>query len=207
MKQKFPRLDKKEFSEVAVLKTISLSTRKALIVSRTRVNVLPTRKGMAYTKENPKHKLWFEAGYSFLQYNIVVREYILRRYQIKKDIELDIMLYLMPFQFFTQEDFMVLPVRSKGYNMKKLIALGFIEKKVPRSKKAGAIYAVTPHSKRIVMDYYQYLSGEKVLKDDSYTNPFRDKEAKKVDRDREALMMKLATQVRTQPKKFKDSFS
>lgn len=207
--KKFERLSDKEFSEPYVLRKISEKTRRALIKQRARINVIPGRKGMAYTKENPKNKLWYEKGYDFLQYNIVVKDYILKRYNIKKEIELDILLYLMPFQFFAREDFMVLPIRSRGYNLKKLMKLEYIEIKIEKTSIRGTahIYALTSHAKIIVKDYYSYLSGEKVLKPDCYTNPFRGKEAKKVDREREKLMLRLSSQIQNQPKKFKKSFS
>jgi hypothetical protein len=182
--------------------------RKTLVEHRARIYLIPGTKGMAYSREKPKHRIYFEKGYDLLQYNIVVRDYILRRYQIKKDVELDILLYLFPFHFFTREDFMLLPTRSKGYNMKKMVALGFIKIHIKKAStgNAGHIYALTKEAKEIVRNYYKYLSGEKTLKPDNYKNPFRGADSSKIDRDREALMFKLAKQIQNNPDKFKDSF-
>ena len=208
MAKRFDRLSKFEFSDPYFLRKISPHVRKTLVEHRARIYLIPGTTGMAYSREKPKHKMYFEKGYDILQYNIVVREYILRRYQIKKDIELDILLYLFPFHFFTREDFMVLPTRSRGYNMKKMVNLGFIKIYIKKASndKAGHIYALTKQSKEIVRNYYKYLSGEKTLKPDNYKNPFRGADTKKIDRDREALMFKLAKQIEKNPNNFTDSF-
>lgn len=205
MSIKFNKLDKFEFSNNNILENMSLNLRKQIIKHRALVIYKTINKGMGYSRKNPKYRLNFEKGYDILQYNIVVKDYILRRYKLTKEIELDVLLYLFPFQFFSTEDFMVLPLRTKGYNLKKMVELGYIEIKIKRDYNTGAsnIYTLTSYASEVVRNYYQYLSGEKTIKEGFYTNPFLGSESKKIDRDREKLMLKLAKQVKNTPNKFK----
>ena len=159
-----------------------------------------------YSQKNEKQKLIFTSGRDLLQFNIVVRPYILRKHRIKNNIELDILLYLFPIQYFTRRDFKVLPTVNEGYHLNTLIDLNYIEVVVHHHSGATSnIYGLTDRAKKIVKEYYEYLSGEKTVNPSSYTNPFADNEANKVDGLRQKLLNKLTRQTKTQPSLFRKS--
>lgn len=160
-----------------------------------------------YSRKDERQKLLFTSGRDLLQFSIVVRPYIMRKYRLKNQLELDILLYLFPIQYFTLRDFKVLPTANEGYHLHTLIELNYIE--VVVHHRAGAssnIYGLTERSKKIVKEYYEYLSGEKTVHPNSYTNPFADKDAAKVDSIRQKLLNKLTHQTKTQPKLYRRKF-
>jgi hypothetical protein len=159
-----------------------------------------------YSSKNEKQKLIFTSGKDLLQYSIVVRPYILRKHRIKNNFELDILLYLFPIQYFSRRDFKVLPTINEGYHLTTLIDLNYIEVVVHHHKGANSnLYGLTERAKKIVKDYYEYLSGEKTVNPSSYTNPFADSDASKVDGLRQKLLNKLTRQTKTQPSLFRKS--
>jgi hypothetical protein len=157
-----------------------------------------------YSLKNKKHKLIFKDGRDLLQYNIVVRPYIIRKYRLEKDMELDILLYLFPIQYFTMRDFKILPTVNAGYHLNTLLEMNFIEIAIPHANgHTNNIYQLTERSKKIVTDYYEYLSGEKSVNPTGPTNPFADPKAKKIDRLRQKVLDKLTHQTKTFPKLYR----
>lgn len=160
-----------------------------------------------YSRKIKKQKLIFTSGRDLLQFNIVVRPYILRKHRIKNALELDILLYLFPIQYFTMRDFKALPTLNEGYHLNTLIELNYIEVVVQHRKGvANNLYGLTERAKKIVKEYYEYLSGEKTVNPTGYTNPFNDKDATKVDSIRQKLLNKLTRQTKTQPKLYRKNF-
>jgi hypothetical protein len=80
-----------------------------------------------YSRKNERQKLIFTRGRDLLQFNIVVRPYIIRKHRLNNQTELDVLLYLFPIQYFTKRDFNALPVKNEGYHMNTLMELGFVE--------------------------------------------------------------------------------
>lgn len=197
--------ERNELSDNQVLEVISDTTRNALKHHKIKVSVRTTKDSCSrkYSRKKPKNVLYFNNGYDLLQYTIVVRPYIMKKYGIKKTIELEVLLYLFPIQYFTLKDFKLLLTRNHNLGLTTLIDMGYIELCVEKHNNGAKVYTLTEHSVKIVKEYYQYLSGEKVLNPDSYTNPFRGPEAKKVDRTREKVMLKLKKQAENWPSLFK----
>ena len=159
-----------------------------------------------YSKKNPKHKLLFRTGFDLLQYTIVVRPFILRKYSIENPIVLDVLLYLFPFQYFSMPDFKLLPIKNMNVHLKHFKKDGYIDDCLLKGDRANKLYRLTPTAQQIVTEYYEYLSGEKTIKEGRYTNPFNYKEATKIDKERENVMLKLKRQTETRISKFGDSF-
>lgn len=189
----------KEKSNAKALENLSISTRKRLILFNIELKLKSTTD--KYDKRKKSHVDYFQTGYDMMQFNIVVRPYLMKKHNIKKSIELDILLYLFPIQFFVMSDFKELPTTKHEYTVSKLIELGYVEVLVPVKKRE--IYTLTDYAERIVKDYYMYLSGEKTIYENARSNPFKGKDVAKVDRVREKLMIKLKKQSERNPEKFK----
>lgn len=156
-----------------------------------------------YSRKRKEHLKAFRNGHDLLQYNIVVRPYIKRRFKIEKDVELDILLYLYPIQYFTVKDYNFLPMRESGYTVPVMIEKGYLRTFINPTG-AAKILTLTDFAIKIVRSYYEYLSGEKTIPDGhSHTNPFLGTEANKIDKQRQKVMEKLKHQTKTQPKNFR----
>ncbi len=175
----------------------TLKNHKAVI----RMNADPVNRQMKYSKS--KRMLWFKSGYDLLEYSIVVKPYIYKKYRMKSQFELDALLYLFPKQFFNQADFNLLGLKQYNISIKTMIESNYLEEAISRTKTAGSIYTLTDKSIKLVREYYEYLSGEKVLNAKSYTNPFRGAESAKVDKLRERVMLKLKHQSENYPDQFR----
>lgn len=159
-----------------------------------------------YTRSNPKHIAYFTEGMDLLQYNMVVRPFIKKKYNIDHDEYLDILLYLYPIQFFTKTEYKVLPVlqHHSKFTLKRLFEEGYVKKVVQTIEKSKTVFTLTDISHKIVKDYYSYLSGEKTITPDNYaTNPFRGLKSAKIDKVRESLLEKLKYQAETKPSLFR----
>lgn len=156
-----------------------------------------------YARSRSKQLKAFREGHDLLQYNIVVRPYIKRRFKIEKDIELDILLYLYPIQYFTVKDYNFLPMRESGYTVPVMTEKGYLKTFINPTG-AAKILTLTDFAIKIVRAYYEYLSGEKTISGQAnYTNPYLGTEANKIDKQRHKVMEKLKRQTKTQPSKFR----
>ena len=157
----------------------------------------------AYSRNNIDGKYIFEHGCDLLEYSIVVKPYIYKKFNIKHSIELDILLYLYPKQYFTRSDFNLLPAVMYNYTFKYLIELGHFEKCVDNRVQTKIVWRLSENAMKIVREYYLYLSGERVISPSKELNPFKDKDAAKVDEMRERLMLKLRAQSERNPERFR----
>ncbi|MEX0313423.1 MAG: hypothetical protein AB3N18_04535 [Allomuricauda sp.] len=159
-------------------------------------------KGMKYSRKKKKILLAFKEGHDLLQYSIVVKPYIKKKFRIEKDVELDIILYLYPIQFFTVKDYNYMPLREMGYTVPVMIDKNYLRVFID-PKGSAKVLTLTEHAIKIVRAYYSYLSGEKTVSNNKFTNPFLNEEAGKIDKQRNRLMEKLKTQTNTQANKFR----
>ena len=148
----------------------------------------------------------FRKGYDLMQYTIVVRPFILKLYKIEKEIVLDLLLYLFPIQYFTNIDFKLLPLKHTGYNVKTLLAEGYIDLCIEKNHYGSRVYLLSERSHKIVMDYYKYMSGEKTIGTGTSVNPFKDENATQMDQVREKLMKDLKSRLDRFPNQFKNTF-
>jgi hypothetical protein len=147
---------------------------------------------LRYSRKDEQQRISFVAGFDLLQYNIVIKDYIIKKYRLKNSNELDVLLYLFPIHFFYSGDFKQLPTNTLGYSFKALVELGFVVLLVKgNNDKLRNVYGLSEKSKRAVKNYYMFLSGERTLGDNSYIKPFAFQENTKVNAERRALMLKL----------------
>lgn len=169
-------------------------------IRKSRSEVLRYTEPEKYSHE--KHKLYFQEGMDLLQYNIFVRPFIIKKFEIENDVLLDILLYVFPIQYFSFRDYSELPIVNKKYSFKAVVALGYFTSVVSRHDGKHKVYTLTKHSRKIVREYYAYLSTEKTLKPTSIYNPFKNPDSSKNDKKREELMFKLDRLSQTNPSLF-----
>lgn len=193
-----------DFSDKDILENLGENTKMTLRKQKARITRRPGARGRAYTKKEPKYMMYFKDGCDLLEYSIVVKPFIYRRYNIKNYLELDVLLYLYPKQFFTIKDFNMLGLKQHNIYVKTMVELGYLEVCVKAVTGISSdVYTLTDHAIRIVEDYYKYLSGEKTIALNNYSNPFKGPERKKVDELRERVMLKLKKQAENNTRNFK----
>lgn len=193
--------DKVEKTEPGIAVHLSKSVRYNLILHNVKLYFPkgPNTNMGKYSMYNAKIKEYFITGFDLLRFNIAVRPEVRRIFNIKKDIEIDALLYLFPMQYFTRRDYEELPLKQYNLHLKTMIDLGHIELFLDKFdvNNGTKIYRLTNRAKDIVMTYYKMLSGE------SFDKPeFEPKKISKVDKVRIKLIEKFERQLKTQPKKF-----
>ncbi|AGO48820.1 hypothetical protein Phi13:2_gp081 [Cellulophaga phage phi13:2] len=200
------KLKKGELSDKEALANLSESTRKTIIANKAKISNSSSNPKLKrkYNREDKTVLYNFVEGYNLLQHLIVVRPFICKLYNIKHYSELEALLYLFPIQFFTLDDFRQLGLKQHNLHIKTMEDLGYIELCVKKVDSAGNIYKLTERSLNAVMDFYKYLSGEKTITIKSDLNPFRSSKVSRIDRIREKLMLKLKTESKRSPDKFRE---
>lgn len=197
-------LKKKEVSDVEALAELSENTKEGLKINR--ITLKNSSKNpeiiKKYSRKSRDTVETFVNGFDLLQYMIVVKPYIMKKYKIEKSIELEALLYLFPIQFFTLSDFKLLGLKQHNLHIKTLEDLGYLKLCIKKTDGRN-IYTLTEHAINIVTDFYKYLSGEKTINLNTTYNPFRGEASAQIDKLRERLMLQLKTQVKKNPNKFK----
>ncbi len=188
----------KELSDSVVIDTIGEDTREHVRRSKVAIKVkrTPDSNQTEYSKRNEIVNMYFHMGYDLLQYNIAAKPYIMKKYSLKKEIELDIILYLFPIQYFTHADFKLLPLNNTGYSFKKLREMNMIVEVIQGKKHyASKVYSVSEKHKKAVIEYYKILSGQKTPGKTDASNPFKSKDAAAKERKMDRLLDKLKDKV------------
>lgn len=113
----------------------------------------------------PRHR-----KYDLLKYIIPVRRYMMMRHNLTQDM-LETLLSLYSERIFTYRDSRVLKAGFgySGTSFLRLVAMGHIQKystyqKGVRDPRVGrSTYQLSSNAKKIVTDFYKYLSGEKTI--------------------------------------------
>ena len=102
---------------------------------------------------------------------LVVRRYVQERYDITIQM-LEIMLYLYPKQYFTQEDYRKIPKQYKYARINSMLLSGIAKIAADGLKNKGdRIYCLSAKSKGIVVHFYECLSGERKMSEWTASNP------------------------------------
>lgn len=147
----------------------------------------PHQKKGNYTKNQ---FLLFYDGFDFMQYQIVVRPFILKKYSIDNKI-LEILLFLFPMNYFTRRDYIQLVRPFSHINVDAFVEKGFGRVAVNAKGKDKKVYTLTIMAKNIVTSYYEYLSGKKKLPMDEQINPMARAGANRSDKIRMELIRVL----------------
>lgn len=134
------------------------------------IDKIPENAGEIILKEGYKAKfistekysrakvLKFDKGYNFLQYQCIIRPLIQKKYGISLRF-LEMLLYLYPFNFFTAKDY-TKSIKSITWPVKTMLEYDWIKIVSVGQNRSENIYALSNASKRIVKEYYGYMSGE-----------------------------------------------
>lgn len=130
-------------------------------------------------------------AYDFLENLLVVRPYILRRYNLDTRL-FELMLKLMGLKVFTQNDYNALPKQFTYARFNSFLESGYVNLVSDHWDSARRIYSLNTKGRNIVINFYKYLSGEKRIPMDARRNPMADKnEQIPFDKKKLALIKKL----------------
>jgi|GEM_PF-2234942 len=138
---------------------------------------------------NKKTFLKHYHSYDFLQMSMIVRPYIIKKYNINITI-LELLLYLYPYNYFTRPDYMLLIRPFSVLTIDNLIDKGLARLAVDVPGKNKKIYQLSTIAKNIVTNYYETLAGAKKIPI-NYKNPFMTAEANRSDKIRLKLIKNL----------------
>ncbi len=135
--------------------------------------------------------LEFFLGYDLLENMIVARPYIQKRYKIDRQL-LELLLYLSPKQYFTQQDYGEMPKQFKYGSIKNLLSTGFVNIVHNGEHMGKHLYRVNRKGSEIVRHFYEILSGEKKIPERSFSNPLAKKSTRNAfDKKRMDLIEKI----------------
>lgn len=130
-------------------------------------------------------------GYDFLENLLVVRHFVCKRYKISFEL-LEVFLYLYPKNFWTQDDYFIVPKQFTHNRMRYMLKKGHVVIFMKAKTERETIYRLSPSSRRIVEHFYKYLSGEDKMPVDSlYYSPFVSEKISAVDKLRKNLIYKI----------------
>lgn len=107
-------------------------------------------------------------GYDFLENFAFVKAYIMKKYEMDRIQLLEILLYLVPKNFFTLKDFA--DVRTLTYTYKKidiLVNKGYVAIASTGRAKSDHLYTCTAKARQIVQETYEMLSREIPIPEDN----------------------------------------
>jgi len=143
------------------------------------------------TKAAPKPKaLPFFRGYDLLENMMVVRQYIQKKNNIDIGL-LEILLYLAPKQYFTQADYKEMPKQFTYCYMSNLVKTGYIVPVQAGTSNGKKIFTVNRKGQEIVRNFYELLSGEKLISEVLYQPLTKKKGQTTIDKKRMDLITKI----------------
>lgn len=169
-----------------------LSESAMAIIKENGISVTKKYNGRATTvKYSKAQHIEVFLGYDLLENFIVARPYIQKRYKIDLCL-LELLLYLSPKQYFTMIDYRNMPKQFKYSTMKNLLNTGYISVLQAGSAMDKHLYCVNNKGSIIVRHFYEILSGEKKISEESFINPLALKRnTSTFDKKRMALIEKL----------------
>lgn len=127
-----------------------------------------------YSKSNKKI-LHFNRDCNLMENLFYIRRYIQKKYKISLR-HLEVLIFFYPKNYFQYKEFSHIEAYHNK-NIQVYIDKNFINlvslSKAPRRN----VYTLSPMGKKIVRDFYAYLSGVKVINPDSPNNPIKNTKA------------------------------
>lgn len=154
---------------------------------RLRLNNMGERTDDRYNK---KDFLRAYKGYDAFENFMLVRAYIQKKYDIHFST-LELLLFLFPKQFFTQEDYGSISKQYTIRNIKSLLAADMI---IISSRGKGFythLYTLSNKSRRIVFSFYDMLSGGVPIPTDKRFNKMAGPNANAADKKKLEMIKKL----------------
>lgn len=129
-------------------------------------------------------------GYDCLENLLVVRTYMKKKYGVDLEL-LEILLYLVPKNLFTIEQYIEMPKQFTYSRIKLLIKQGHISLISKGKTYNQNIYRISTSSRHIVEKFYKYLSGEEPIPESARVNPMAKQAACKFDKLKMDLIKKI----------------
>lgn len=141
-------------------------------------------------KYNKKKMLDIYHGYDILENLIVVRAFIYKQYGMPFRV-VEMILYLFPKQYFTQEDFYQMPKPFTCNRIGLMLEQGHFAIASKGRNKGEHIYMLSRKSKLMVQRFYKLLSGEEKIPVVSDRNVMARKDNSAIDKIRVNLIKKI----------------
>lgn len=164
---------------------------KAVIVRKNiGTNSIKTKKHSSRKYTQPKDLTIYQ-GYDLLENMVLVRMFIQKKYKISL-ATLEVLLYLFPKNYFMHKDYFEMP-KPMGFNrIKNLTDLNMIDIAVNGVTMVKSVFRLSTRARNIVIDFYQYLSGEKKIPEGGYQeSPFHSEKPNMMTKMRMDLVTKL----------------
>lgn len=113
-------------------------------------------------------------GYDFLENLYTIRTFIQKKYDLDfKTLEL--LLKLMGLRVFNREMFAEVPKYFEYRNWNSFLDMGFTNMVMDHADTDQRLYCLNTKARNIVIRFYEYLSGEKKIPEESKFNPLANK--------------------------------
>lgn len=142
-------------------------------------------------KYSKKQFVQIYKGYDFLENLYVVRTYIKKHYDVDSRM-LEILLKLMGMKVFTRAEYSALPKQFTFNKFSSIKDSGYINLLADHKDVEQRLFCLNTKGKNIVINFYQYLSGEKKIPEDGELNPMANKNKQvPFDKKKMALIKKM----------------
>lgn len=150
--------------------------------------------GSRVTKKNSKYdkrkSLTIFHGYDLLENMLVVRHFVQRHYGITLML-LEILLYLAPKQYFSQQDLFEMPRDFRFNRIDFLLKEKHIAIASKGKNRGEHVYTLSTKSRNIVVKFYKLLSGEEKIPETPRENPMAKNHGTAIDKIRMELVKKV----------------
>ncbi|CAL2094834.1 hypothetical protein [Tenacibaculum sp. 190524A02b] len=125
-------------------------------------------------KYSKKRYAYVYKSYDLAENMYVVRTYIQKRYNLDRHI-LEILLKLQGMKIFTRAMYSDLPKSFTYSRWSSILESGYISLIMDDEDTDKRIYTLSTRGRNIVVKFYEYLSGEKKIPENSALNPMANK--------------------------------
>jgi hypothetical protein len=132
-----------------------------------KINVLYVNTNDKYSKER---FVYVSRGYDFLENISVVRAYIQKKHDISW-FTLEILIKLMGMKIFSRIMFSEIPKNFSASRWNSFKEKGYVNTIMDHELTEKRLYSLNTKGRNIVIEFYEYLSGEKKIPEDKHKNP------------------------------------
>jgi hypothetical protein len=129
-------------------------------------------------------------GYDMLENLLVVRAYIQRRYKIDLKL-LEVLLFIAPKQYFTQEDYSLIAKNYKYGRIQNIVDSGHVRLMTMGENKSKNLYCLSATGKGIISEFYECLVGETKIPEYKELNPMAKSKATPFDKKKMEMIKRI----------------
>lgn len=135
-----------------------------------KTNVLYINEKEKYSKER---FVYVSKGYDFLENIAAVRVFVQKKYDVNWNT-LELLLKLMGYKVFTRLMFSQTPRNFTDSRWNSFKEKGLVNVVADHEDVEKVLYSLNTKGRKIVISFYEYLSGEKKIPEDAKNNPLAD---------------------------------